>query len=491
MSDPNKTKKEKTSDLGDYEAVIGLEVHAQLATDSKMFATSSTKSGDAPNTHTDPVTLGLPGSLPVVNRKAIDFAVKLGLATNCEIAKVSVFARKHYLYPDLPKGYQISQYDLPLCQNGKLKVVLDDGIKEVGITRIHLEEDAGKNIHVAGHNYSLVDLNRAGVPLVEIVSEPDMRSSAEAGAYMRQIRQIVRYLGVCDGNMEEGSLRCDANVSIRKRGASEFGTKVELKNINSFRFVEKAIDYEIKRQTDVLNEGGTILQETRLYDDGTNTTRSMRSKEQAADYRYFPDPDLPPLVVEEEWIRKIKATLPELPEAALKRFQEYYKLDLYNAEILTLERETANYYDQAVSAHNNPSAIANWITTELFGRLNRENSSIERSPISPENLARLVELIDTDIISGKIAKTVFEEMFTTSSDPDQIIQKKGLKQISDRAVIENVVKKIVEANPGQAASYREGKTKMFGFFVGQIMKETEGRANPQMVNDLLEKLLKG
>ena len=478
-------------DLGKYEAVIGLEVHAQLATDSKMFATSSTHSGDAPNTHTDPVTLGLPGSLPVVNRKAIDFAIKLGLATNCKIARVSVFSRKHYLYPDLPKGYQISQFDLPLCQNGKLKVLTEDGVKEVGITRIHLEEDAGKNIHASGHNYSLVDLNRAGVPLVEIVSEPDMRSSAEAGAYMRQIRQIVRYLGVCDGNMEEGSLRCDANVSIRIRGVVELGTKVELKNINSFRFVEKAIDYEIKRQSDVLNEGGTIAQETRLYDDATNTTRAMRSKEQAADYRYFPDPDLPPLVVEDDWIRKIKETLPELPDAALERFQKYHGLDLYNAEILTLERETANYYDQAVSAHNNPNGIASWITTELFGRLNRENTSIERSPISPENLARLVELIDTEVISGKIAKAVFEEMFTSSLDPDQIVQKKGLKQISDPTIIGDVVKKIVDANPVQAASYREGKTKMFGFFVGQIMKETEGKANPQLVNDLLEKLLKG
>jgi len=486
-SSDNKNIEMKT----DYEAVIGLEVHAQLATDSKMFATSSTHSGDAPNTHTDPVTLGLPGSLPVVNRKAIDFAIKLGLATDCHIAKVSVFSRKHYLYPDLPKGYQISQYDLPLCQNGKLKVLSEDGVKVVGITRIHLEEDAGKNIHASGQNYSLVDLNRAGVPLVEIVSEPDMRSSAEAGAYMRQIRQIVRYLGVCDGNMEEGSLRCDANVSIRKRGESELGVKVELKNINSFRFVEKAIDYEIKRQSDVLAEGGIILQETRLYDDATNTTRSMRSKEQAADYRYFPDPDLPPLLVDDEWIRKIRDSLPELPEATLERFQKYYGLDLYNAEILTLERETANYYDQAVSAHNNPSGIANWITTELFGRLNRENSTIERSPISPENLARLVELIDTDIISGKMAKAVFEEMFTTSSDPDQIVQKKGLKQISDPTIISNVVQKIVDANPTQAASYREGKTKMFGFFVGQIMKETEGKANPQMVNDILEKLLKG
>jgi aspartyl-tRNA(Asn)/glutamyl-tRNA(Gln) amidotransferase subunit B len=474
----------------EYEVVIGLEVHAQLATDSKMFATSSTNSGDQPNTHTDPVTMGMPGSLPVVNRKAIDFAIKLGLATRCEIARVSVFSRKHYLYPDLPKGYQISQYDLPLCKNGKLTIRTEAGLKEIGITRIHLEEDAGKNIHVAGENYSLVDLNRAGVPLVEIVSEPDLRSSEEAGVYMRQIRQIVQYLGVCDGNMEEGSLRCDANVSLRKFGATEFGTKVELKNINSFRFVEKAIDFEIKRQTEILNEGGIILQETRLYDDVTNTTRSMRSKEQAADYRYFPDPDLPPLVVDDEWIRRAKEHLPELPEATFIRFQNIYGLDNYYAEILTLERDTAHYYDQAVSAHNNPASVANWITTELFGRLNRENIGIGRSPISPENLARLVELIDADTISGKIGKIVFDEMFTTGAEPEQVIQAKGLKQISDPKLIEDVVSKIVEANPTQAASYREGKTKMFGFFVGQVMKVTEGKANPVLVNEILEKILK-
>ena len=474
-----------------YEAVIGLEVHAQLATDSKMFATSSTRSGDQPNTHTDPVTLGLPGSLPVVNRKAIDFAIKLGLATDCEIARTSVFSRKHYLYPDLPKGYQISQYDLPLCKNGKITIRTKSGERDIEITRIHLEEDAGKNIHASGADYSLVDLNRAGVPLVEIVSEPVIYTAEEAGAYMRQIRQIVRYLGVCDGNMEEGSLRCDANVSVRKKGTKEFGTKVEIKNINSFRFVEKAIEFEIERQAAVLAEGGSIVQETRLYDDATNSTRSMRSKEQAADYRYFPDPDLPPLVVEDDWIRRVRNSLPELPMETFQRFKKLYGMDDYNADILTAEREIASYYDQAVAAHDNPASVANWITTELFGRLNRENISIERCPISPENLARLVELIDSNIISGKIAKTVFEEMFSSSGSPDQIIQAKGLKQISDPKQVEEAVIKVVAANPSQVEAYRSGKTKMFGFFVGQIMKETEGKANPQLVNEILERILKG
>jgi len=472
----------------EYETIIGLEVHAQLATDSKIFAPSATTAGQEPNTLIDPVTLGLPGCLPVLNKRVVDFALKLGLATDCEIAKVSVFSRKHYLYPDLPKGYQISQYDKPLCQHGHLDVRTKAGTKRIGITRIHLEEDAGKNIHHGEVSY--VDLNRAGVPLVEIVSEPDMRTPDEAGAYMRQLRQIVRYLDVCDGNMEEGSLRCDANVSVRVKGATEFGTKVEIKNINSFRFVEKAIEYEVSRQIELLNSGGTVVQETRLYDDGTNTTRSMRSKEQAADYRYFPDPDLPPLSVDESWIRKIRESLPELPKDTFARFKKLYALDDYYCEILTEERYVSQYYDQAVNNHNNPAAIANWITTELFGRLNRDGMSLEKCPISPEQLARLVELIDTDVISGKIAKTVFEEMFTSGASPDSIIQSKGLKQIVDPSQVEAVIRKVIEASPTQVEAYKSGKTKMFGFFVGQVMKESGGKANPQLVNDILEKLLK-
>lgn len=475
--------------MSEFEAVIGLEVHAQLSTDAKIFAPSATTAGLPPNSLTDPITLGLPGCLPVLNRRVVDFAIKLGLATNCEIARVSVFSRKHYLYPDLPKGYQISQYDKPLCERGHLDVRTKSGVKRIGITRIHLEEDAGKNIHAGVQ--SLVDLNRAGVPLVEIVSEPDLRTPEEAGAYMRQLRQIVRYLGVCDGNMEEGSLRCDANVSVRKVGATEFGTKVEIKNINSFRFVEKAIEYEITRQTNLLREGESISQETRLYDENTNSTRSMRSKEQAADYRYFPDPDLPPLVVDNQWIRKIRDSLPELPSETFQRFKRLYALDDYYCEILTEERAVAQYFDQAVNSHNNPSGLANWVTTELFGKLNRESITLEQCPVSPEQLARLVELIDTDVISGKIAKTVFEEMFNTGATPDSVIQSRGLKQLSNPNEIEEMIGNILAANPSQVEAYRSGKTKMFGFFVGQVMKESGGRANPQLVNEILERRLKG
>lgn len=474
----------------EFEAVIGLEVHAQLSTDSKVFATSSTAAGKQPNTLTDPVTLGLPGCLPVLNRRVIDFAIKLGLATSCEIAKRSVFSRKHYLYPDLPKGYQISQYDLPLCQHGKLDIRTKEGTKTIGITRIHVEEDAGKSMHFPHQDSSFVDLNRAGVPLLEIVSEPDMRTSEQAGAYLRHILQIVRYLDVCDGNMEEGSLRCDANVSVRKKGDPKFGTKVELKNINSIRYVEKAIDYEIERQIDSVNAGQEVIQETRLYDEASGTTRSMRSKEQAADYRYFPDPDLPPLFVDDSWIRAVRETLPELPQETFQRFRKAYALDEYYCELLTEKKEIANYYDQAVSYHNNPAGVANWITTELFGRLNRENVPLEQCPISPENLARLVELIDTEVISGKIGKIVFEEMFGSGASPDSIIQSKGLKQVTDPGQIEAVIKRVIEANPSQVEAYRGGKTKMFGFFVGQVMKESGGKANPQLVNELLEKLLR-
>lgn len=473
-----------------FEAVIGLEVHAQLLTDSKIFAVSSTVAGRAPNSLTDPVTLGLPGCLPVLNRRVVDFALKLGLATNCEIQKESIFARKHYFYPDLPKGYQISQYDQPLCLNGHLEVRLQDKtVKRIGITRIHLEEDAGKNIHGESDGASYVDLNRAGVPLVEIVSEPDIKTPEEAGSYLRQLRQILRYIEVCDGNMEEGSLRCDANVSVRPVGQKEFGTKVEIKNLNSFRFVERAIEHEIKRQTMLLESGEKVIQETRLFDDQRGTTRPMRSKEQAADYRYFPDPDLPPLIVDADWISSIESSLPELPQEVLKRFVDSYGLDPYLAEILTEEKLVASYFDQAISIHSNATGIANWITTELFGRLNKEGLTMLDSPISPENIATLVRFIDDGTISGKIAKSVFDEMFTTSASPDAVIEAKGLKQISDPALIEETVGRILKSSPNQVAEFKAGKDKMFGFFVGQVMKETGGRANPEMVNQIIRRKL--
>lgn len=475
--------------MAEFEVVIGLEVHAQLVTDSKIFASSATTSGKAPNTLIDPVTLGLPGCLPVLNRRAVDFAIKLGLATNCAIQKESVFSRKHYFYPDLPKGYQISQYDLPVCLAGHLDVRVGDETKTIGITRIHLEEDAGKNIHGESDGASYVDLNRAGVPLVEIVSEPDIRSAEEAGAYLRQLRQILRYTEVCDGNMEDGSMRCDANISMRPKGQKEFGTKVEIKNLNSFRYVERAIEHEILRQTAILESGEKISQETRLFDEQKGTTRTMRSKEQAADYRYFPDPDLLPLVVDAEWIQNIKSTLVELPAATYKRFVSSYNLEPAMAELLTDERFTAQFFDQAMAAHDNAQSIANWITTELFGRLNKEGISLLDSPISPENVAGLVHLIDEGVISGKIAKTIFDEMFESSASADSIVEKKGLKQISDPELIESVVDAVLARSPNQVADFKAGKDKMFGYFVGQVMKDTEGKANPGMVSDLIKKKL--
>ncbi|MCB0345450.1 MAG: Asp-tRNA(Asn)/Glu-tRNA(Gln) amidotransferase subunit GatB [Bdellovibrionales bacterium] len=471
------------------EAVIGLEVHCQLSTDSKIFATSSTAAGEVPNSLTDPVTLGLPGCLPVLNKKVVEYAIKLGLATHCSIQRESIFARKHYLYPDLPKGYQISQYEKPICLGGNITVRLKEGIKNIGITRIHLEEDAGKSSHVDGEAVSVVDLNRAGVPLVEIVSEPDMRTSEEAGAYMRLLRQTVRYLDISDGNMEEGSLRCDANVSVRYEGSEKFGTKVEVKNINSFRFVEKAIDYEIERQSAMLRNGEEIIQETRLWDEAKGKTRSMRSKEFAEDYRYFPDPDLLPLIVDNDWIDSVKNTLPELPDQVYQRFKSMYGLDDYNADVLTQESLVARYYDQAVSVHGNAGALANWIGTELFGRLNKEGMTIENCPVSPENLADLVHLIGQNVISGKIAKKVFDEMFSSGARPAAIIEQQGLQQITDESAIMAIVQQVLDANPQQLEAYRSGKDKMFGFFVGQIMKLSEGKANPQIVNTLLKQKL--
>lgn len=473
--------------MEDFEPVIGLEVHAQLSTESKIFASSSTSAGNLPNSQTDPTTLGLPGALPVLNKRVVEFAVRLGLATKCQIRRESIFARKHYFYPDLPKGYQISQYDKPICEHGEVPVLVNDERKVVQLIRIHLEEDAGKNIHIEHENSSIVDLNRAGVPLVEIVSAPDIRSAAEAGAYMRHIRQIVRYLDICDGNMEEGSLRCDANVSVRRKGETKFGTKVEIKNLNSFRFVEKAIEFEIARQIELLKQGEKIVQETRLWDEAKGITKTMRTKESAEDYRYFPDPDLLPLIIEEDWIEKVKAGLPELPIEAFQRFQVMFGLDSYLAELLTEEKAIAQYFDAAVSAHHNPKTVANWITSELFGRLNKEGLSMDKCPVSPENLAALVKLIDDGVISGKMAKTVFDEMFLESSSPHSIVESRGLRQVSDAGQLISIVERVLDSSPNQISDYWNGKTKMFGYFVGQVMKETGGKANPALVNELLTK----
>ncbi|MCR5220571.1 MAG: Asp-tRNA(Asn)/Glu-tRNA(Gln) amidotransferase subunit GatB [bacterium] len=476
-----------------YEAVIGLEVHTQLSTNTKIFCGCSTAFGAPPNTHTCPVCLGLPGALPVLNRTVVEYAIRLGLVTHCEIAPRSIFARKNYFYPDLPKGYQISQYELPICAHGHLEITTEDGgAKTIGITRIHMEEDAGKLIH-PGHGapHSLVDLNRACTPLLEIVSEPDMRSADEAVAYLRKLHQTVVYLGICDGNMEEGSFRCDANVSVRPVGQKEFGTRAELKNINSFRFVKQAIEYEIDRQIDLIESGGTVVQETRLFDSATGETRSMRGKEEAHDYRYFPDPDLVPVVIEDGWIEEIRATLPELPEAKIARFTEDLHLPRQDAEVLAAERALADYFEACVAVHNNPKGCANWIMVEVIRALNEGGITIEQCPLPPERLAELVRRIDDNTISGKIAKTVFQEMWQSGQSADEIIAARGLRQVTDTGAIEKIVDDIIAANPGQVEQFRAGKEKLLGFFVGQIMKASKGKANPQAVNDILMKKLKG
>jgi aspartyl-tRNA(Asn)/glutamyl-tRNA(Gln) amidotransferase subunit B len=473
----------------EYEAVIGLEVHAELLTQSKIFCACSAKFGAPPNQNTCPVCLAMPGALPVLNRRAVEFAIRAGLATHCTIANYSRWARKNYFYPDLPKGYQISQYELPLCLGGTVDVETGAGTTRVCLTRIHMEEDTGKNIHDAHGDSSLVDFNRCGVPLLEIVSEPDLRSAEEAGAYLRKLRTILQYLEICDGNMEEGSFRCDANVSIRRRGASQLGTKVEIKNMNSFRNVERAIDYELKRQAEVLDGGGRLVQETRLWDPDREVTRSMRSKESAHDYRYFPEPDLLPLLVDDEWIEAVRHTLPELPDARRTRFAGQYGLPAYDADVLTMRKDVADYYEAAVQHHRNPKAVSNWIMGDLL-RILRERKLdntlvIHDWPVPPERLAALVELIDSGEISGKIAKTVFEEMVNTGKTPVQIVDEQGLKQISDEGLIVAAVEQVIAANPEKVAEYRGGKDKLFGYFVGQAMKATQGKANPQKLNELL------
>jgi aspartyl-tRNA(Asn)/glutamyl-tRNA(Gln) amidotransferase subunit B len=471
----------------DYETVIGLEVHVQLSTSSKMFCNASAAFGGEPNEHIDPVTLGLPGSLPVANKRAVEFAIMLGLATQCEIRRFNRFARKHYFYPDLPKGYQISQHDEPICERGHVDFYMGETKRTIGLKRIHMEEDAGKNIHDSRTNSSLVDLNRAGVPLLEIVSEPEIRSPAEAAAYLRAIRQLVRYLEISDGNMEEGSLRCDANISLRPVGQLKFGTRTEIKNLNSFKFVERALEYEIARQTSVLKAGQEVIQQTLLFDSATGVTRPMRSKEESADYRYLPDPDLPPVVVEESWIREVQRDLPKLPNQWASELVAEFGLSPYDATVLTTERASVEYYHQVVAGCGNAKAACNWVTSELFGMLNKEGLSIEESPVPAKDLASLISLIDTDVISGKIAKSVFEEMFSTKRDPNSIISEKGLKQLSNDDEIAAIIRAEFDRNPEQLAGYLGGNERLHGFFVGQIMKSTGGQANPKKVNELIRK----
>jgi len=475
----------------EWETVIGLEVHAQLATQSKLFSGAATRYGAEPNTQASSVDIALPGVLPVMNREAARMAVKFGLAIGAKINERSVFARKNYFYPDLPKGYQISQYELPIIAQGKLAIAVEGGEKIIGITRAHLEEDAGKSLHEDFHGMTGIDLNRAGTPLLEIVSEPDMRSPQEAVAYLKKLHALVRYLQICDGNMQEGSFRCDANVSVRPKGQTKFGTRAELKNINSFRFVEKAIEFEVQRQIELLESGGTVVQETRLYDSVKDETRSMRSKEEAMDYRYFPDPDLLPLVLPPALIEAARADMPELPDAKRARFVSQYGLSAYDAGVLTSARELADYYEAVVAAAKaDPKLCANWVTGELAAYLNNENKEIGDSPVSATALAGLVARIADNTVSGKIAKDVFAALWAGEGDADAIIDKKGLRQITDPGAIERAIDEVIAKNPKQLEQYRAGQEKLFGFFVGQVMKATQGKANPAQVNALLAQKLK-
>jgi aspartyl-tRNA(Asn)/glutamyl-tRNA(Gln) amidotransferase subunit B len=475
----------------EWETVIGLEIHAQLATKTKIFSGSPTAYGAEPNTQADLVDLGYPGVLPVLNAEAVRMAVQFGLAVDAGITRKSVFARKNYFYPDLPKGYQISQYELPIVAGGHLDVMQEDGsVKRVGITRAHLEEDAGKSMHEGHVGVSAIDLNRAGTPLIEIVSEPDMRSAKEAIAYMKKVHTLVRYLGICDGNMQEGSFRCDANVSIRRKGAPKFGTRAELKNLNSFRFVEKAINHEVQRQIDILEGGGKVVQETRLYDADRDETRSMRSKEEANDYRYFPDPDLLPVVLEDAFVEQLRGNLPELPDQKAGRFAQQYGLTPYDAEVLTASREMAAFYEAvAATVPGDAKLAANWVMGDFSAALNKDGLDVTASRLSAAQLGGLLQRIVDSTISGKLAKEVFEVMWADGSDADTVIEARGLKQITDSGAIEKVIDQIMAANPKQLADYRSGKDKLFGFFVGQSMKATDGKANPALLNELLKKKL--
>ena len=472
-----------------YEVVIGLEVHAQLKTNTKIFAPDGCEFGNEQNTQISPITLGMPGVLPVLNRAVVDMGILTGLALNCEIAHKCKFDRKQYFYPDLPKGYQISQYDEPICGKGYLMV---NG-KKIGITRAHLEEDAGKLVHagadgLAGSSYSLVDLNRAGTPLLEIVSEPDMRSPQEAREYMEELRNIVRYVGVCDGNLEEGSMRCDANISIMPKGSNKFGTRAEIKNVNSFKALERALEYEIDRQIELVEDGEEVVQETRLWDDNAGVTRSMRGKEDAHDYRYFPEPDLMPLEISQEWIDRIKATMPELPEQKRQRYMDL-GLSEYDASVIVAQYELAMFFDEVLKAGGNPKIAVNFLMGEVAAYLKEQKLSINETKLTPESLVELIGLIEKATISNNIGKQIIVEMMETGEKASAIVEKKGLSQISDTGAIKEIAQKIIEANPSQVEAYRGGKDKLFGFFVGQVMKETKGRANPQTVNQILKELL--
>ena len=473
----------------EFEAVIGLEVHAQLLTNTKIFCGCPTKFGAEPNSQTCPICLGMPGVLPVLNKKVVEYAIKAALATGCEIQPMSRFARKNYFYPDLPKGYQISQYELPIALGGHIDIPVEGGHKRIGITRIHMEEDAGKSLHEGIAGASHVDLNRAGTPLIEIVSEPDMRSSDEAVEYLKRLRAILMYLEVCDGNMEEGSFRCDANISIMPKGDTKFGTRAELKNINSFRFVQKAIEYEIKRQKALIMDGGKVVQETRLWDTQKGVTVSMRGKEEAHDYRYFPDPDLVPIEISPEWIEGVRKRLPELPAQKVKRFISEYGIPEYDAEVLSVSKALANFYEEAAKLSGQPKAASNWIMGDLLRFLKEDDKEIEASSISPRHIAEMIKLIDNNTISGKIAKTVMEEMYKTGKMPEVVVKEKGLIQVTDTVAIEKVIDEVLAENADSVAAYKSGKDKLFGFFVGQIMKKSQGKANPGAVNELLTKKL--
>ncbi|HUC97922.1 MAG TPA: Asp-tRNA(Asn)/Glu-tRNA(Gln) amidotransferase subunit GatB [Candidatus Polarisedimenticolaceae bacterium] len=472
-----------------YETIIGLEVHAQLLTHSKIFCGCSSRYGAAPNHHTCPVCAGFPGALPVLNKKVVEFALRAGLAMNCKIAGYSRLARKNYFYPDLPKGYQISQYELPICTNGYIDINVEGSTKRVRLTRIHIEEDAGKNIHDAYDDSSLIDLNRAGVPLLEIVSEPDIRNAGEAVTYLKSLRTILRYLEVCDGNMEEGSFRCDANISVRTIGTEVLGTKVEIKNLNSFKAIEKALQYETERQMDTLSEGGTLVQETRLWDDDNEQTRSMRSKESAHDYRYFPDPDLLPINVDEEWTQRLRSSLSELPDARKVRFISQYGLPAYDAELLTSRKDVGDYFEAAIGICPNAKALSNWIMGDLFRVLKErkldEQLRIDKWPLQPTQLGELLQLIDEGKISGKIAKMIFDDLLDTDQAPHRIITERGLEQVSDPASLERSIDQVLTNHPNQVAAYHGGNEKIFSFFVGQVMKALQGKANPQKVNEIL------
>jgi aspartyl-tRNA(Asn)/glutamyl-tRNA(Gln) amidotransferase subunit B len=477
--------------LMEYESVIGLEVHAQMRTESKIFCGCSTSFGAEPNTHTCPVCLGMPGVLPVLNRQVVEFALRLALATQCQVAPFSKFARKNYFYPDLPKGYQISQYEQPLAVKGHLAIPLGDATtKRIGITRIHMEEDAGKLVHDERKPFSYVDFNRTGVPLLEIVSEPDMRSAEEAVAYLKELRDILVYLEICDGNMEEGSFRCDANVSVRPQGQETLGTRTELKNMNSFRNVQRAIEYEIGRQIRLLEEGGKVVQETRLWDEPRQITHSMRGKEEAHDYRYFPDPDLVPIEVDREWIQRVARDLPELPSAKRARLVSQYSVRPYDSEILTGSRALADYFEACAALFPEAQKVSNWVTGDLLRELNQDHRPVEQCPIAPEKLVSMLRLLEEGRISRRIAQGVFEEMYRTGEGPDEVLERKGWATVSDRGSLREVVEQVIRENPKETEGFRGGKTKLMGFFMGQVMKLTQGQADPKAAQQLIEERLK-